>query len=146
VADFGIALMVADGAATRLTGTGLFVGTPSYMSPEQFMGDLVDGRSDLYALGCVLYEMLAGAPPFAGSAQVLLAKRLTEDAPLVSAAAPGVSPMVALVLARALARNAADRHATAGDFAAALLAESTGEGVAAPGGGQAPGSRHGAHG
>ena len=127
LADFGIAL-AADPTHAKLTQTGLAIGTPAYMSPEQVLGDAeLDGRSDLYSLGCVLYEMLAGVPPFAGAnAQALMAKRFTEDAPHVTMQRPTVPPMVDLVLARALARDPSERHATIGEFGAALLAELSG--------------------
>jgi serine/threonine-protein kinase len=83
VADFGIALAVAQAGAGRITETGLSLGTPHYMSPEQATGDRdVDPRSDVYALGCVLYELLAGQPPFmAATAQAILVQILTTDAP-----------------------------------------------------------------
>ena len=82
VADFGIALAVSHAGGSRLTETGLSLGTPHYMSPEQATGDRdVDPRSDLYALGCVLYEMLVGEPPFTGpTAQSIVAKVITERA------------------------------------------------------------------
>ncbi len=131
VADFGIALAAGPSDA-KLTQTGFALGTPTYMSPEQMLGDAeLDGRSDLYSLGCVLFEMLSGAPPFAGAnAQALMAKRLTEDAPRVTTQRTTVPPMVDLVLARALARDPAERHATIGEFGAALLAELSGALVA----------------
>jgi serine/threonine protein kinase/tetratricopeptide (TPR) repeat protein len=127
LADFGIARTSAD-SADRLTLTGMSIGTPAYMSPEQIVGDeAVDGRSDLYSLGCVLFEMLAGSPPFSGSTpQAILAKRLMQDPDPVSRHRPGVSAMVDLVIARALSREAGERHATAREFAAALLAEVSG--------------------
>ena len=80
VADFGIALAVTAGGGARLTETGLSLGTPAYMSPEQATGDReVDGRTDIYALGCLLYEMLSGEPPHTGStAQAILANVLTQ--------------------------------------------------------------------
>ena len=86
IADFGIALAVAQAGAGRITETGLSLGTPHYMSPEQATGDRdVDPRSDVYALGCVLYEMLAGQPPFtATTAQAVLVKILTADAPSIT--------------------------------------------------------------
>ncbi len=122
VADFGIALAVREAGGTRLTGTGLSVGTPSYMSPEQAMGDReLDARSDVYSLGAMLYEMLAGDPPFVGStAQAIVAKILTEAAPLVTRARSAVPANVAAAIDQALQRLPADRFASAADFAAAL--------------------------
>ncbi|MEK6597424.1 MAG: serine/threonine-protein kinase, partial [Gemmatimonadota bacterium] len=100
VADFGIALAVREAGGTRLTGTGLSVGTPSYMSPEQAMGDReLDARSDIYSLGAMLYEMLAGDPPFVGStAQAIVAKILTEAAPPVTKARGAVPANVAAAI------------------------------------------------
>ena len=94
VADFGIALAVAQAGGGRITETGLSLGTPHYMSPEQATGDRdVDPRSDIYALGCVLYEMLAGQPPFAAStAQAVLVKILTTDAPSITTERRTVPP------------------------------------------------------
>src|SRR2546426_2785749 len=85
VADFGIALAVSAAAGARLTETGLVVGTPEYMSPEQALGEReLHARSDVYSLGCVLYEMLAGEPPFTGpTAQAVIAKRLADPVPAV---------------------------------------------------------------
>jgi serine/threonine-protein kinase len=96
VADFGIALAVAQAGGGRITETGLSLGTPHYMSPEQATGDSeVDPRSDVYALGCVVYEMLAGEPPFtATTAQAVLAKILTMDAPSVTMVRRTVPPNV----------------------------------------------------
>jgi len=95
VADFGIALAVS-GTAGRLTERGVWVGTPEYMSPEQALGeDSLDARSDVYSLGCVLYELLAGEPPYTGpTAQAVIAKRLAGPAPGVRrlrATVPGAS-------------------------------------------------------
>jgi Tol biopolymer transport system component len=122
VADFGIALAVAHAGAGRLTETGLSLGTPHYMSPEQATGDrAVDQRSDLYALGCVLYEMLAGEPPFtAPTAQAVLVQILTTDAPPVTRTRRTVPPHVAAALARALEKLPADRFATVAEFTSAL--------------------------
>jgi tRNA A-37 threonylcarbamoyl transferase component Bud32/TolB-like protein len=122
VADFGIAKAVTAAGGAKLTETGLAVGTPQYMSPEQSAGEGdLDGRSDIYSLGCVLYEMLAGEPPFTGpSAQAVLAKRLSTPAPRVSILRDRVPAGVEAAVDRALARTPADRWPTAADFAAAL--------------------------
>jgi tRNA A-37 threonylcarbamoyl transferase component Bud32 len=143
LADFGVAraapaLMPGVGAA--LTGAGLSLGTPAYMSPEQGAGEPdVDGRSDQYALACVLYECLAGEPPFTGSTpQAVLAKRFAGPAPDVGVLRDGVAPGVRAALARALGRNPVDRYPTTAAFAAALAGASPSEtpprapGAAAP--------------
>jgi tetratricopeptide (TPR) repeat protein/tRNA A-37 threonylcarbamoyl transferase component Bud32 len=125
VADFGVAKALQEGVGEKLTGTGFAVGTPAYMSPEQAAGGgELDGRSDLYSLGCVLYEMLAGEPPFTGrTPQALIGKRLVDDAPPVWRLRPAVPHSLDRTLSKALARAPADRFATIGDFAAALQAE-----------------------
>ena len=122
VADFGIALAVAQAGAGRITETGLSLGTPHYMSPEQATGDRdVDPRSDVYALGCVLYEMLAGQPPFsATTAQAVLVKILTADAPSITSERRTVPPHVGHALAQALEKLPADRFTSAAEFGAAL--------------------------
>jgi len=122
VADFGIALAVSQASGQRLTQTGLSLGTPAYMSPEQAMGERhIDARTDVYSLGAVLYEMLAGQPPFtAASAQAVIAKVLTEKAAPVTASRDSVPPHVARAIERALAKLAADRFSSAAEFAAAL--------------------------
>ena len=122
VADFGIALAVAHAGAGRITETGLSLGTPHYISPEQATGDRdVDPRSDVFALGCVLYEMLAGQPPFAApTAQAILVQILTTDAPSITSARRTVAPNVAAALARALEKLPADRFTSAAEFATAL--------------------------
>jgi tetratricopeptide (TPR) repeat protein len=121
VADFGIALAVDAADQERLTLTGLSLGTPAYMSPEQCLGDSrVDGRSDLYSLGCVLYEMLAGEPPYTGpTPQAIVAKRLTSPPPPLGAVRD-VPDALEQVIHRALARNPADRFASGREFAQAL--------------------------
>jgi len=122
VADFGIALAVSAAAGERLTETGLVVGTPEYMSPEQALGEReLHARSDVYSLGCVLYEMLAGEPPYTGpTAQAVIAKRLTDPVPAVRRLRDAVPAGVEQTLMRALARVPADRFASAGAFAEAL--------------------------
>jgi eukaryotic-like serine/threonine-protein kinase len=121
VADFGIAKAVSAAGETQLTDTGMAVGTPAYMSPEQAVGGQIDGRSDVYALGCVVYEMLAGEPPFTGSTpQALLAKRMLEPVPHVRTLRDIVSAPMEQALIRALAKVPADRFGTAGEFARAL--------------------------
>ena len=126
VADFGIALAVAQAGAGRITETGLSLGTPHYMSPEQATGDRdVDPRSDVYALGCVLYEMLAGQPPFsATTAQAVLVQILTVDAPSITMMRRTVSPHVVAALAKSLEKLPADRFTNAAEFATALGDES----------------------
>jgi eukaryotic-like serine/threonine-protein kinase len=121
LADFGIAVAVTAAGGTRLTETGMSVGTPHYMSPEQAAADrTLDGRSDIYSLGCVVYEMLAAEPPYTGpSAQAILAKRFVEPVPHLSALRD-VPPAVEQAVTRALARAPADRFTTAADFLEAL--------------------------
>jgi eukaryotic-like serine/threonine-protein kinase len=122
IADFGIARAISAAAGERLTETGLAVGTVQYMSPEQAAGEKdIDGRSDLYALGCVLYEMLAGQPPFTGAtAEILVRQHLTVDAPPVTNYRPAVPATIAAALARALAKSPADRFSPVAQFSEAL--------------------------
>ncbi len=122
IADFGIALAVSHAGGSRLTETGLSIGTPHYMSPEQAMGDReLDARSDVYSLGAMLYEMLAGDPPYMGNtAQAIVAKVITEKAPPITAARDTVPGHVAAAISRALNKLPADRFATAAQFAEAL--------------------------
>jgi serine/threonine protein kinase/Tfp pilus assembly protein PilF len=122
VADFGIARALS-ASAELLTEAGAAVGTPMYMSPEQAAGDPdLDGRSDIYSLGCVLFEALAGVPPFSGpTAQAILVRRLIESPPALRTLNPGIPAMVEAVVARALARAREDRFATAAALSAALL-------------------------
>ena len=122
VADFGIARAVTAAGGERITQTGFAVGTPLYMSPEQAAADTdIDGRSDIYSLGCVLYEMLAGQPPFTGpNLQSITRQHLVADAPLVTNLRPAVSPQVASALQRALAKEPVDRFSAADGFLKAL--------------------------
>ena len=122
LADFGIARAMDVAAGDRLTETGLAIGTPAYMSPEQSAGSTrVDARSDIYALGCVLYEMLGGQPPFSGpSPQAILARHAIDPVPSLRTLRPTVSRALAQVITRALAKVPADRFPTARAFGEAL--------------------------
>lgn len=125
VADFGIALALSH-AGSRLTETGLSVGTPHYMSPEQAMGDReLDGRSDIYSLGCVTYEMLVGEPPHTGpSAQAIVAKIVTDVPRPVTDARPSTPESLAAAVEKALEKLPADRFRTADEFGKALTSPS----------------------
>ncbi len=129
VADFGIALAVST-AGTRMTETGMSLGTPHYMSPEQAMGEReITATSDVYALGCVLYEMLVGEPPFTGpTAQAIIARVVTEEPRLLTVQRKTVPPQVEAAVQQALQKLPADRFTTAHEFAEALQ----GRGNAAP--------------
>jgi len=119
VADFGIARAL--GGEDVLTEAGVALGTPIYMSPEQASGCTVDARADIYSLGCVLYEMLAGRPPYTGpTAQAILAKRIAEPPPSVQAVRSCVPDSVDQAIQRALAPIATNRFPTARAFARAL--------------------------
>ncbi len=126
VADFGIARAITEAGGQRLTQTGLAIGTPAYMSPEQAAGSRdLDGRSDLYSLGCVLYEMLAGEPPFTGPADTLVHQHLTVQPTPITSLRPAVPPAVCAALMRALAKTPADRFSPAAQFAEALRTSGT---------------------
>jgi serine/threonine protein kinase/Tol biopolymer transport system component len=122
VADFGIALAVQQAGGARMTQTGLSLGTPQYMSPEQAMGErAIDARSDIYSLGAVTYEMLTGEPPFTGATvQSIVAKVLTEKPTAPHAVRDTVPPVVEHAVLTALAKLPADRFATAAEFSSAL--------------------------
>ena len=125
VADFGLALAVQTAGGARMTQTGLSLGTPQYMSPEQAMGErAIDGRSDLYALGAVTYEMLAGEPPFTGpNVQAIVARLLSEEPRSLTLQRRAIPAGVENAVMRALEKLPADRYARAADFATALLAD-----------------------
>jgi serine/threonine-protein kinase len=124
VADFGVARALAPGTGEHaaLTGTGLAIGTPAYMSPEQATGEQsLDHRSDIYSLGCVLYEMLAGEPPYSGpTAQVILARVLTEEPRPLRSIRPGVPPVIERIVSGAIARAPADRYPSVAQFSQEL--------------------------
>jgi eukaryotic-like serine/threonine-protein kinase len=124
VMDFGIARAIDQAGGEKLTGTAVVLGTPAYMSPEQAAGSKdLDGRSDLYSLGCVLYEMLAGQPPFTGpTIESLVHQHLAAEPQNITNIRPSVPSVVAVALMRSLAKASADRFATTAEFAAALAA------------------------
>jgi serine/threonine-protein kinase len=126
VADFGVARAIGEAEAQRMTATGIAVGTPAYMSPEQAAGTRdLDARSDLYALACVLYEMLAGQPPFTGpTVESVVRQHLTAQAPNVAGIRPSVPDELSTTLTRALAKAPADRFSDTRQFAEALSARS----------------------
>jgi serine/threonine-protein kinase len=131
VSDFGIARAVGEAGGDRLTETGLAVGTPTYMSPEQGSGNQdLDARTDIYSLGCVLYEMLTGDPPYTGSTpQAIIARKVVEPVPSLRVVRDAVPPALEDVVTRALARVPADRFATAGQFNDALQGALTSKGT-----------------
>lgn len=122
VADFGIALAVSKAGGSRVTQTGLSLGTPQYMSPEQATGDrVIDGRTDIYSLGAMTYEMLTGEPPHIGhSSQAIIARLLTDKPRSVRSMRSAVPEHVDASVARALEKLPADRYSTAKEFAEAL--------------------------
>jgi hypothetical protein len=123
IADFGLARAIHASARDDLSSAGLAIGTPSYMSPEQASaGEQIDGRSDIYSLGCVMYEMLAGEPPFTGpSAQAITAKHLSMPPPPLGTVRPSVPKHVVSAISRALEKVPGDRFQTAEEFEQALL-------------------------
>jgi serine/threonine-protein kinase len=133
VADFGIATAITAAAGDTLSQPGVMVGTPAYMSPEQATEQPVDGRSDVYALGSVLYEMIAGQPPFTATSPVAaLALRLSGPAPTLAAAGATVPAAVEELVGRALAQDRAERFQTAADLVLALAAAERGVEPGAP--------------
>jgi serine/threonine-protein kinase len=128
IADFGIALAVSKAGGNRITQTGLSLGTPQYMSPEQATGDrVIDGRSDIYSLGAVTYEMLTGEPPHTGStSQAIIARMLTEKPRPMRTSRPAIPEHVELAVMHALEKLPADRFNSAHEFAEALTGRSVG--------------------
>ncbi len=130
LADFGVARAVRDAGSPSRTEVGVAVGTPNYMSPEQAAGQgHIDARTDVYALGCVVYEMLVGEPPFTGvDPQMIVARLLSEDPPSLRVVRPGIPAAVERTVRRALEKNPADRYQSASAFAAALTEAMKGAG------------------
>lgn len=120
LADFGIAKAL-DGNTTGLTGTGQVVGTPSYMSPEQWRGDNVDSRSDIYAFGVMAYDLLTGRLPFAApTPHAMMYKHLTEQPPPPALIDPSLPSGVNEILIKALAKDPQTRYSTATEMVQAL--------------------------
>ncbi len=134
VADFGIARAVDSLSQTRLTSTGIVMGTPAYMSPEQAAAESdLDARSDVYSLACVLYEMLSGETPFRGTtARAMLARHAVEPPPSVRVVRPTVPDAVQFAIVKAMAKLPADRYATAYEFAEALAGQTGSYAVSGP--------------
>ena len=125
VSDFGIARALEAAGSERFSASGVVLGVPAYLSPEQASGsDRIDGRSDIYSLGCVLYEMLTGMPPFTGATRAaVLARVIADPVPPIRTALPSVPAALERVILKALAKRPQDRFANAAEFAAVLLAE-----------------------
>src|SRR6185295_13497676 len=133
VADFGIALAVTSAGGERLTQTGVSIGTPQYMAPEQAMGErIIAERVDVYALGVVTYEMLIGEPPFTGpTMQSIVGKVMTETPRPLTVQRSTIQPWVEQAVLRAIQKLPADRFATAGEFARAVGSSTSGDFVSA---------------
>lgn len=132
ILDFGIAKAITVAGGESLTRTGIAVGTPAYLSPEQASGETqLDGKSDQYSLACTVYEMLTGSPPFTGaSSQGVIAKRFTEKPPDVSARLPELSPAFSAALVKALSLETTERFSSTGEFAKALVQAAEGSDAA----------------
>jgi beta-lactam-binding protein with PASTA domain/predicted Ser/Thr protein kinase len=131
VMDFGIARALAD--ANNVTQTAAVIGTAQYLSPEQARGEKVDARSDVYSLGCVLYEMLTGEPPFVGDSPVAVAyQHVREDPVPPSTKHSGISPELDAVVLKALAKNPDNRYQTAAEMRTDLVRVHNGEAPEAP--------------
>src|SRR6478672_1342336 len=121
VVDFGIAKAIQENAGDALTRTGLVIGTPEFMSPEQLLGDPIDARSDLYALGCIMHLMLTASPPFAApTREQMIKRRLSEEAPHIQQLDPGLPDSLDRIVNRLLARSPADRYGSASEVRDAL--------------------------
>ncbi|MDB4905301.1 MAG: protein kinase [Gemmatimonadetes bacterium] len=122
VVDFGIAKAVEDANTGSLTKTGLVIGTPEYMSPEQLLGDPLDGRTDVYSLGCILYQMLTGAASFQSpTREQMIKKRLSEEPPRIRSLVPELPESLDDVVAKMMARSPAERYTTASEVHEILM-------------------------
>src|SRR3712207_2239488 len=131
VMDFGIARAVSDSAAT-MTSTAAVIGTAQYLSPEQARGEGVDARSDVYSLGCLLYELVTGAPPFTGDSPVSVAyQHVREDPRLPSSINPAIPPELDSILLKAMSKNPANRYQSAAEMRNDLLRALAGQRVEA---------------
>jgi serine/threonine-protein kinase len=131
VMDFGIARALAD--SHSVTQTAAVIGTAQYLSPEQARGESVDARSDVYSLGCVLYEVLTGEPPFVGDSPVAVAYQHVREAPVPpSGRHEGLSPELDAVVLKALAKNPDNRYQTAAEMRTDLVRVHNGEPPEAP--------------
>jgi serine/threonine-protein kinase len=129
--DFGIARAVSDSAAT-MTSTAAVIGTAQYLSPEQARGESVDARSDVYSMGCLLYELVTGAPPFSGDSPVAVAyQHVREDARLPSSINREVPAELDAILMKAMSKNPANRYQSAAEMRNDLLRALAGQRVEA---------------
>ncbi len=118
--DLGLARSTG-GEDLRVTQAGQAVGTPYYISPEQVRGEEPDARADIYSLGCTLYHLAGGSPPFTGDNQMaVMQKHLTDTAAPLRQLSPGISPALERVVAKMMARDSEDRYQTAAEVAADL--------------------------
>jgi beta-lactam-binding protein with PASTA domain/predicted Ser/Thr protein kinase len=132
VMDFGIARALASGATT-MTQTSAVIGTAQYLSPEQARGEPVDARSDVYASGCVLFELVCGHPPFVGDNPVSVAyQHVREDPRPPSSSNRDVTPEIDAVVLKALAKNPLNRYQSAGEMRADVMRAAAGRPVSAP--------------
>ena len=131
VMDFGIARAVSDSAAT-MTSTAAVIGTAQYLSPEQARGEGVDARSDVYSMGCMLFELVTGAPPFTGDSPVAVAyQHVREDPRLPSSINPGIPPELDAIVLKAMSKNPANRYQSAAEMRNDLLRALAGQRVEA---------------
>ena len=131
--DFGIAKMLQSGPLTAITGTGMTIGTPEYMSPEQAMGDSADHRSDIYSLGILFYELITGKKPFESETPMaVIIKHINEPLPSPSALVPDLPEAVEEILFTALAKQPGDRYPDMSTLMGTLEALRSGRPVSAP--------------